>query len=106
MKILTDNNFEEFLSEADKPVLVDIFTQWCPPCKMLGPVIEKIAEDYADKIIVAKMDLDANPITGQKFGIEVIPTVILFKNKEAIDKFIGYHPEADVKAWLDSRLSL
>lgn len=105
MQILTDDNFEEFINSAEQPVLLDVFTQWCPPCKMLGPVIEKIAEDYADKILVAKMDLDANPKTGQKFNIQVIPTVLLFKNKEIIDKFVGYRPEEEVTAWLNARLA-
>lgn len=102
MTILTDENFEEFISKADKPVLLDIFTQWCPPCKLLGPIIEKISEDYKDKIIAAKMDLDANPKTGNKFGVEVIPTVFLFKNREVVDKFVGLKPEEDIKAWINN----
>lgn len=105
MNILTDETFEEFITKADKPVLLDIFAQWCPPCKMLGPVIEKIAEDYKDKIIVAKMDLDACPETGQKFSVEVIPTVFLFKNNEVVDKFVGFMPEEEIKNWLNDHLS-
>jgi thioredoxin 1 len=101
MNILTDENFEEFLKKADKPVVLDIFTQWCPPCKMLSPVIEKIAEDYADKVIVAKMDLDANPVTGNRFHVDRIPTVLLIKNGEVASDFVGFKPEAEIKSWID-----
>jgi thioredoxin 1 len=94
----------EFIKNSDKPVLVDIFTQWCPPCKMLTPVIEKVASDYKNKIIVAKMDLDANPIIGNKFGVEVIPTVILFKDGELVDKFVGFKPEPEIKKWIDRKI--
>ncbi|MFA5177936.1 MAG: thioredoxin [Candidatus Paceibacterota bacterium] len=104
MNLLNDSNFMEFVKNSNQPVLVDIFTQWCPPCKMLAPVIEKIACDYEDKIIVAKMDLDANPIIGNKFGVEVIPTVILFKNGEVVDKFVGFKPETEIKKWLDRKV--
>ncbi len=104
MNLLTDSNFMEFIKNSDKPVLVDIFTQWCPPCKMLTPVIEKVASDYKNKIIVAKMDLDANPIIGNKFGVEVIPTVILFKDGELVDKFVGFKPEPEIKKWIDRKI--
>jgi thioredoxin 1 len=105
MEILTDANFEEFISKSDKPVLLDVFATWCPPCKMLGPVLDKLSEEYADKVAFTKMDLDQNPETGNKFGVEVIPTVFLFKNGEVVDKFVGYKPEEDVKTWLNSLLS-
>ncbi|MDD5568828.1 MAG: thioredoxin [Candidatus Pacebacteria bacterium] len=101
MTTLTDENFEEFLKKAKKPVLVDVFTAWCPPCKMLSPVMEKVAEEYAEKIIVAKMDLDLCPITGNKYEIDRIPTVILFKNNEMVDAFVGFRPKEDIKAWVD-----
>lgn len=104
MEILTDTNFEEFISKSDKPVLLDVFATWCPPCKMLGPVLEKLGEDYKDKVVFTKMDLDQNPQTGNAFGVEVIPTVFLFKNGQVIDKFVGYKPEEDVKSWLDSHI--
>jgi len=104
MNLLTDSNFMEFIKNSDKPVLVDIFTQWCPPCKMLTPVIEKVASDYKEKIVVAKIDLDASPIIGNKFGVEVIPTVILFKDGEVVDKFVGFKPEQEIKKWIDRKI--
>ncbi|MFA5087155.1 MAG: thioredoxin [Candidatus Paceibacterota bacterium] len=102
MTILTDENFEEFIAKADKPVLLDVFATWCPPCKMLSPIIEKIAEDYKEKIIVVKMDLDACPQTGAKFRVEVIPTVFFFKNGEVADKFVGFKPEEEIKQFIDN----
>ncbi|MFA5009108.1 MAG: thioredoxin [Candidatus Paceibacterota bacterium] len=104
MNLLTDSNFMEFIKNSDKPVLVDIFTQWCPPCKMLAPVVEKVASDYKEKIVVAKIDLDASPIIGNKFGVEVIPTVILFKDGEVVDKFVGFKPEQEIKKWIDRKI--
>ncbi|MFA5013789.1 MAG: thioredoxin [Candidatus Paceibacterota bacterium] len=102
MENLMDDNFEEFVNKAAKPVLLDVYTSWCPPCKMLSPAIEKVAEDYADKIIVAKMDLDACPKTGDRFGVDRIPTVMLFRGGEVLGTFIGFKPEEDIKAWVDS----
>lgn len=104
MNLLTDSNFMEFIKNSDKPVLVDIFTQGCPPCKMLAPVVEKVASDYKEKIVVAKIDLDASPIIGNKFGVEVIPTVILFKDGEVVDKFVGFKPEQEIKKWIDRKI--
>jgi thioredoxin 1 len=101
MITLTDENFEEIIAKADKPILLDIFTQWCPPCKMLSPVIEKIEKDYGDKIIVAKMDLDANPVIGNKFGVDRIPTVLLIKKGEVASNFVGFRPEEEIKEWLN-----
>ena len=101
MKILTDENFEDFISQAKKPVLLDVFATWCPPCKMLSPVLEKIALDYQDKLIVAKMDLDTCPQTGNKFSVEVIPTVFLFQDGVVTEKFIGFKPEEEIKRIID-----
>jgi len=101
MITLTDDNFEEIIKNSDKPILLDIFTQWCPPCKMLSPVIEKIETDYADKISIAKMDLDANPVIGNKFGVDRIPTVLLIQNGEVASSFVGFRPEEEIKDWLD-----
>jgi thioredoxin len=102
MENLTDDNFEEFVNKAEKPVLLDVYTSWCPPCKMLSPAIEKVAEDYAAKIIVAKMDLDACPKIGDRFGVDRIPTVMLFRDGEVVGTFIGFKPEEEIKAWVDS----
>jgi len=85
-------------------VLVDIFTEWCPPCKMLGPIIEKLSEEYKGKVEFFKMDLDKNPKTGDLFGVDRIPTVVLFVNGEVKEKFVGLRPEDEIRKWIDSNI--
>ena len=98
---LSDQNFEKEISNISQMVLVDFYTVWCPPCKMLSPILEKLSGEFKGKIIFAKINIDHNPIVSQKFGIESIPTVVLFKNGEAIDGFIGVRPEPAIKEWLE-----
>ena len=104
MNILTDATFESAVKGNTKPVLVDIFTEWCPPCKMLGPIIEKLAEEYTDRVDFYKMDLDKNPQTGDMFGVDRIPTVVLFMNGEVRDKFIGLKQEDEIRNWINSKI--
>jgi len=101
---LTDQNFEEEIQKADKPVLVDFWAEWCTPCLVLSPILEKLAEEYKDKFVLAKVNLDTAPLTAQKYGIEQIPTVILFKNGKPISGFIGVRPEPVIKNWLEQNL--
>ena len=86
---ITDANFEEIVLQADKPVLVDFWAAWCGPCRMLGPIIKDLSEDFGDKAIIGKVDIDANPEFATKYGVRNIPTVLLFKNGEAVDKQVG-----------------
>jgi thioredoxin 1 len=101
---LTDGNFEEEVLSADKPALVDFWAEWCMPCKMLAPTIEEIADDYAGKIKVGKVDTDNNRDISLKFGISAIPTVILFKDGEMVKKFVGLQQKADLAAAIDEAL--
>ena len=101
---LTDENFEKEIQGMDKPILVDFWAQWCMPCSVLGPILEKLAEEYKEKMILAKVDLDAAPLTAQKYRIEQIPTVILFKEGEPISGFVGVRPEPIIKNWLEENL--
>ncbi len=98
--ILTDENFEAEIKKSDKPVLVDFFAVWCEPCSMLAPILEKVAEELKDKIILLKANLDDIPLTAQKFKIDRIPTVTLFKNGKLASGFVGLRTGAEIKEWL------
>jgi thioredoxin 1 len=102
LKEFTDQNFDEEVLKSPQPVLVDFWAEWCMPCKMLAPTIEKIAGEYAGKVKVGKVDTDANREISIKYGISAIPTVILFKNGQVAQKFVGLRQEKDFKAALDA----
>ena len=99
---ITDANFEQEVLSSDKPVLVDFWAEWCMPCRMLGPTIEKLAKDYAGKVKVGKLDTDANRDVAAKYSISAIPTVILFKDGKVAQKFVGLRQEKDFKEVLDT----
>ena len=100
MEDLSDQNFEKEISNVKKMVLVDFYASWCTPCHILSPILEKIAEDYREKIILAKVNLDYTPLTAQKYGVEKIPTVILFKDGKPVSRFVGVRPESIIREWL------
>jgi len=104
MLALNDQNFEEEIKKANKPVLVDFWTEWCSPCQILTPILEKVIEEFKDKIIFAKVNLDEAPIISQRYGIEKIPTVILFKEGRPISFFEGLRGEDEIKNWLNEVL--
>ena len=99
----TDQNFNEEVLQSPTPVLVDFWAEWCMPCRMLAPTIEKIAKDYAGKVKVGKLDTDANRDVAAKYSISAIPTVILFKDGQVAQKFVGLRQEKDFKAALDAQ---
>ena len=98
----TDQNFEDEVLKSDVPVLVDFWAEWCMPCRMLAPTIEKLANEYAGKVRVGKLDTDANRDVSIKYGISAIPTVILFKGGQVAQKFVGLRQERDFREALDS----
>lgn len=91
--ILTDSNFDEVINSG-KPVLVDFWAEWCGPCKMIGPVVEELAGDYEGRAVVAKLNVDENPQTTAKFGVRSIPTLLVFKGGQIVDKQVGAVPKS------------
>lgn len=101
---LTDANFEEQVLKSEAPVLVDFWAEWCMPCRMLAPTIDKIAKDYGMKVRVGKLDTDSNRDVSIKYQINAIPTVILFKGGQVAQKFVGLRKEQDFKDAIDAAL--
>ena len=97
-----DSNFQAEVIDADQPVLVDFWAEWCMPCRMLAPTIEKIADAYVGKVKVGKLDTDSNREIAMKYQISAIPTVILFKNGQVAQKFVGIKQEREFKEAIDS----
>ncbi len=90
---VTDQSFEADVLDSSQPVLVDFWAEWCAPCKMIAPIVDELARDYAGKLKVAKLDTDANPNIMQAFGVMGIPTLILFKDGQVIERISGYMPK-------------
>ncbi|WP_224997194.1 thioredoxin [Cesiribacter sp. SM1] len=101
---ITDSNFEEIVN-SDKPVLVDFWAEWCGPCKMIGPVVEELAGDYEGKAVVGKVDVDSNPEVSAKFGIRSIPTLLVFKNGQVVDKQVGAVSKNILAQKLDAQMA-
>ena len=91
---VTDSTFSDTVISSDKPVLVDFWATWCGPCKMVAPVLEEIAAEHADKITIAKLDIDQNPATARDYKIMSIPTMLLFQDGKAVKQIVGAKPKA------------
>ena len=102
----TDQNFEEVVVEASKerPVVVDLWAAWCGPCRTLGPILEKVAREREGAFVLAKLDVDANPMVASMFGVQSIPTVIAFRDGQPVTGFVGAYPEPAVNEFVDSLL--
>ena len=101
---VTDSSFEQDVLKSEQPVLLDFWAEWCGPGKMIAPILDEVAAEYAGRLVVAKMNVDENPRTPMQFNVRGIPTLILFKNGQAEGQKIGAVRKADVAAFLDSKL--
>ncbi len=101
----TDANFETEVLKAGEPVLVDFWAEWCQPCRLLVPIVDSIAEEYAGKAKVGKLDTDANKAVAVKYGITAIPTIIIFKGGQAVKKFVGLQKKDTIAAALTEAAS-
>jgi len=104
IKHVTDASFDTDVLKAGTPVLVDYWAEWCGPCKMIAPILDEVAKDYAGRVTVAKLDVDANPGIPAKYGIRGIPTLILFKGGEVAAQKVGALSKSQLTAFLDSQL--
>lgn len=102
---VTDTSFKQEVLDSNVPVLVDFWAAWCSPCKMIAPIVEALAEEYDGQVKVAKMDVDANPITPGMFGIMSIPTLMLFRGGKAEERIVGYQPKPALEAKLQAVLA-
>ncbi|WP_435261715.1 thioredoxin [Tenacibaculum sp. nBUS_03] len=101
---ITDASFEEVVLKSDKPVLVDFWAAWCEPCRMVSPIVDEISGEYAGKAVVGKVDVDANQEFAAKYGVRNIPTVLIFKNGEVVDKQVGAAPKKTYTDKIDANL--
>ena len=101
---IDDSNFDQMVLQSKTPVLVDFWAPWCRPCIMTAPVLEELAEEYAGRLIIAKLDVDQNAKTAAKYAIMSIPNLIIFKNGKPVSQIVGYKPKAELKRDLDAIL--
>jgi thioredoxin 1 len=104
-KHISDNDFEQEVLKAQGPVLVDFWAEWCGPCKQLSPVLDELATEMGDKLTVAKVNIEESPEAPQKYGVRGIPTLILFKDGQAVATKVGSMPKSKLIEWVESSVA-
>ncbi|MBY0331513.1 MAG: thioredoxin TrxA [Acetobacteraceae bacterium] len=104
-KAVTDDSFKQDVLESGTPVLVDFWAEWCGPCRMVAPILDDIAKEYAGKLTVAKVNIDENPGTPNDYAVRGIPTMMLFRDGKLVDTKVGALPKGQLKDWLASKLA-
>jgi thioredoxin 1 len=102
---ITDANFEEMVMKSDKPVMLDFWAEWCGPCKMIGPFVEELANEYDGTAVIGKVNVDENPNVSSQFGIRNIPTILYVKDGKVVDKQVGAVPKAQLEAKLKAAMA-
>jgi len=104
-KHFTDSSWEQEVLGSDKPVLVDFWAEWCGPCRMIGPLVEELSNEYEGKALIGKLNVDENPGVATKYGIRSIPTLLVFKGGEVVDKIVGAVPKNMLAQKIDAQLN-
>jgi thioredoxin 1 len=102
---VTDQNFEAEVLNSDKPAIIDFWAEWCAPCRAIAPIVKELAEQYGDRVKIAKMDVDSHPITPGQYGIRAIPTVLAFKDGRVVEQLTGARPKADLEAMVEKLIA-